>query len=90
MIDGKKYPKMLVEWLDSGRGTDWADIASHSGAAPCFCVSVGFVLSETTDAIVLVQSVDEANQTACASITIPKACIKTSESLYMMGERGKL
>jgi len=82
----EKYPRVLVEWTDSGSAHQWDSIKAHSDHEPCYCMSVGFLLVETDKAVVLVQSIDDGNQNAAGSMTIPRVAVTGVYHLFMGDE----
>lgn len=80
-------PKMVrVEWVDSSsvHSTAWGDIeeAINGGLRMIErpCVSVGFLVSETEDALVLVPHLSgwplEVDDVGSGDMTIPKSAVK--------------
>lgn len=61
----------LVEWIDAEGGSRWQPEEFYTDAHVAHCVSVGFVMSEDRERIVLCQSLDAGNATADNHIVIP-------------------
>ena len=67
---------VLIRWDDSSFSHGgWVDEDELKTLNVSRGVSVGFVIEETKDKIVLVQNIGESKQRASA-IAIPKSCIK--------------
>lgn len=59
-------------WKDACTFDQWDDISSHEKLGLCTVHSVGFIVAETEEKITLVMSIDPVNDTAFASLSIPK------------------
>ena len=75
---------VLVEWMDSchwSPGT-WVDLdpLEHDEASACDVVTVAFLVQETDDALVLAQSITEAND-GTGMFVIPKSCVRSVREL---------
>lgn len=72
---------LLVEWIDSHAGRGWRSLDEVERCCEILhCRSVGFVVKETKDCIMLAGSISgERNRDiglcACGDITIPKRAI---------------
>lgn len=71
---------VIVEWIDSSSGEGWRptdELATQT--APVRCQSVGWVLAETKEAIVLVAHTSGGHNSyreyARGDISIPKGCV---------------
>lgn len=76
------YPLMLVEWEDSARPISaWQWIEDYALPKTIRCLSVGYLIAETEDAIALAPNLGDIEQQkaqACGIIRIPqRAIIKT-------------
>ena len=72
---------VCVEWIDSARhGTDWLHRDDVLGRGACICSSVGWVLEETEDHILLAPHLNSEQQTL-GSLSIPLCAIINCESL---------
>ena len=65
---------VLVEWIDSSTEYGWLKVESFDTSV-VKCQSVGFLIKETDDAIVVTLSRSDSGRCADA-ITIPKCSIK--------------
>lgn len=63
-----------VTWVDSQSSSDWQPAPDEVGAA--IVESVGFVILETEDTLVLTHSLDRENGNICLDMAIPKCSIK--------------
>ncbi len=69
----RRFPVVWVEWVDSVAASGWvADqyAVSHNLA----CISVGFLVAESEEAITVAASISSAGQIDCP-ITIPRCAI---------------
>jgi hypothetical protein len=77
----KKYDLVYVEWLDAyGCSTDWSTMESFApDDGPVLNYSVGWLLYDVNDCIVLVPHITGENkqchETGCGDMTIPKCNI---------------
>jgi hypothetical protein len=79
----KKNKLVLIEWLDSHSGRGWQTIDQlESTAKPLYCRSVGWIVSENEDCMVIVPHIGGEKQgeimfQGCGDLTIPtKAILK--------------
>lgn len=69
---------VYIEWVDSTHQAGWLTEEDVQASGVARCVSVGFRVLETSDAITLALSQDvrpEAGRPHGSTITIPKQCI---------------
>jgi hypothetical protein len=76
------YPLMIVEWEDSARPIPaWQWIEDYELPKTIRCLSVGYLIAETDEAIALAPNLGDIEQPkaqACGIIRIPqRAIIKT-------------
>lgn len=71
----KKAVVEQVTWLDPASRAGWGDLDEYETASYIVCVSVGILLKDTKDKLVLVQSMSRRNMKVAESITIPKGII---------------
>ena len=74
VLDRTLRRAVFVEWMDAvGWHAGWIDLDQISERLSCTTIlSVGYVLRENKDEIVLVQSVDTKNATGDHVLAIPK------------------
>ncbi len=70
---------VFVEWVDSCYDHEWKRLKDVSDVA--FCKSVGLLVKENKDEIVIAQSLSE-NGNASETIAIPKCSIKKKKIIY--------
>lgn len=75
-----------VEWLDSNGTGSWTTFKELREEKPAFCQSVGYVLTETEDAVSLLQSVfmavsEDRLDSGMHHLIIPKVAITKQETL---------
>ena len=69
-----------VEWVDSHSGKGWADLDRIKASAELLhIVSVGWVIAETKDQLVLCSTLSDIQGTG--DISIPKCCITKRRTL---------
>ena len=70
---------LYVEWVDAAAGNGWEKVERLDDIHKC--ISIGFLVKETKESIVLAAAVseDEAN----ATIAIPKAWIKRKKRVKL-------
>ena len=84
----KKYKladmKMVrVDWLDAmSDDNTWQEISELAKQTLKPVTSVGWILTENKDNIILVSSFDEDAQMGGGGCTIPKACVKKITAIY--------
>lgn len=78
----KKNKLVEVEWIDSCSYHRWTD-PDHLGeiAVPSDCRSIGYLLVNDKDRIVVVQSLDDDGGSASEAMAIPKVCVKKIRTL---------
>jgi len=69
-----KTKMIYIEWVDSATHYGWRD--RDEKYLPLTITSIGFVLSETEDNIVISTSLDGVNEMAIGPMVIPKCSIK--------------
>lgn len=83
-------PMVLVEWLDSrGVHQAWTDIEDIEGMKFCFNLSVGFMVYQDEDRIVLcphIADAEEKDREGCGSMAIPRWTVQRIVEL----ERGRV
>jgi hypothetical protein len=79
------YPLMLVEWEDSARPIPaWQWIEDYEVPKTVRCLSVGYLIAKTDDAIALAPNlgdIDQPKAQACGIIRIPQRAIIKSKRL---------
>lgn len=80
---------VLIRWVDSyGCSTDWNEIANARAIAH-ECVSVGWIVKDGVDAVVVVPHLSPANddiaavEQGCGDMTIPTSAIRSIEDLVL-------
>ena len=68
-------PMVRVEWLDSWSEHGWRPVSEGAELGPDHCVSVGFLINDAPDRLVLAHSVSTEIQNAAGWLTIPKVAI---------------
>ena len=71
--------KVYVEWVDSARNNDWNtvdEINFKTSFRPIEVETVGWLIHETDDYIVVAQSIGYEPEQFCGTMTIPKCSIK--------------
>lgn len=78
---GDKYLKLVyVEWLDHASFTEstWREADEYEDLNPATCKTIGWILRETEDMIILVQTIhysDEFEDKYCGEMGILKGAI---------------
>jgi hypothetical protein len=82
------YRLVLVEWIDAfGCSDRWADMDDVKPSVP-ICCSVGFLVAETDDALLVVPHVAFGEHVVkegqgCGDMTIPKVAVKSMVDLLI-------
>ncbi len=81
-----KYPLVKINWVDASRLSDgWMDMEKIPGAYLHKCVSVGFVIKENEDGIILVPTIadieHEENTHTYGGMLIPTCSILSKKKL---------
>ena len=86
--DMPPYPLVFVRWLDSyGCSSEWSEISNADEPVSHECLSVGWLVQETSEVIVLVPHYSPAHkrigaeEQGCGDMTIPKVAIKSRRIL---------
>lgn len=72
---------VMVTWVDSVRNSAWDTRQAHEAINPSECVSVGFLLSEDDDKIIIYNSDDPALNSLGMSLTIPRIAVRSITEL---------
>lgn len=72
-----KYPLVLVIWDDAETDSGWEQVPDK--LEPCLATSVGFLVRQTQDYILLAMSYDETNTDN--RFQIPKSVVKNMKEL---------
>jgi hypothetical protein len=83
-LPASPYPLVIVEWEDSARPIPgWQWIEDYELPQTIRCLSVGYLIAETGDAVALAPNlgdIDQRKAQACGIIRIPqRAIIKTKK-----------
>jgi len=80
-VDGerRKYPLVLVEWLDASARAGWTDLADAKDCPLAPCMSVGFLIHKDKDRLVVVATV--GTYAMGDRIAIPKPWVTKIEYL---------
>jgi hypothetical protein len=78
MSDKPSFPLVWIEWNDAATIDPWTPI-DDLDVEPQRCVSVGFLVRESAEAVCV--SVSVGGDDACGSIVIPKGCITRREPM---------
>lgn len=71
---------VLVQWLDIVGDSEWHD-ESEEWLEPCVCYSMGWLVHDCPDYLVIVSStIPDAEQTG-AQTSIPKGCVQKTVRL---------
>lgn len=71
----------IVKWVDSGGRNSWMSMDEAERENVCQCESVGWIVSDNEERIVIVQSRDHSNGTVHSTMTIPKVAVKSVQYL---------
>lgn len=79
------YPLLYVEWIDaSTTGAAWSDVSDLKDVAPAYCRSVGWLIAEGPEHIVLAASIGDDEEDAVGNdISILKVTIKKRKRLKL-------
>ena len=66
-------PIVQVTWLDPAGKSGWTDLEGLAEAKPVTCTTVGWLITDTPDNIVVVASLGASD--GADSTTIPRACV---------------
>ena len=73
---------ILVEWTDCISYDSWDDFSEHEDLELPTILSVGFLIKETDDKVILSSLVDDENEQMGMSQAIPKAVIKSMKRIF--------
>lgn len=71
--DDSLYPVYEIHWVDSTSCAEWSEVDAMD-EHPMDCVSIGFLISETNDRVVISTTYD-SNEHAVDPLAIPKVAI---------------
>lgn len=72
------FKKVYVEWVDSSRNNDWNiinEIDFNLSFCPVNIETIGWLVHETDNYIVIAQSIGYEPEQFCGTITIPKCSV---------------
>jgi len=74
--------KVYIKWEDIFSHDPWTPIqeAISMMSEPCICETIGYILFENKDAIVICNTQNTESQ-VCGLIRIPKGCIKDRKAI---------
>lgn len=81
VVVAEARPLVVIEWVDSAQRERWAWIDEFErGTEVLICRTVGWVLAETDEAVVVVSSISgeknaELREAACGGMVIPKVAM---------------
>lgn len=69
---------LYVEWVDcvSITGNMWKSMKIVQDCEPSLCRSIGFIVAEDSEKIVMVNSIEPESDLVSGDLTIPKVAIK--------------
>lgn len=89
----KNYPLVYIEWADSfGCSSEWTSTADVADVEH-ICISVGFLLKESKDIVVIVPHFSPANEKidakeqGCGDMAIPRSAIRQLRTLKIMKKK---
>lgn len=69
------YPVVRVQWTDSrGCQANWTELEDYD-PKPCIMTSVGYLVIDNDDYIMLVPHLGEDPLQGCGDMTIPRVCV---------------
>ena len=81
-VGAKKNSLVIVEWLDTNSGCEWEDPEELENWEPALCYSVGWIINENDDYVVILADHSEAGRGRHEKPgygghrAIPRGCIK--------------
>lgn len=83
------YKLVQVLWIDAESHPDWRELSEVIADGTLECISVGWLVSEREDRIVLVASVDlgDDGEMVASHITIPRSALKEIKELTIKKSR---
>jgi hypothetical protein len=89
-IDIEDFPVVRVEWIDSVQEHGWSyleESLKKSNDEAMECVSVGFLVKETDNFIVLAESFMMASSSVSGFMQIPKVAVDKIDTFQVSGVR---
>ena len=77
-----KYPAVYIEWFDAQSEDNWHFVDELEDELPLIR-TLGFLLREHKDRIVVAQNLDSENESTSMVMTIPRAWIKRKRRLKL-------
>ena len=75
-----KYPLYIVQWDDAESAVDWQEEPLEP-LAPCICTSIGFLVRDEPDRILIADSYFDGTRTISNTIKIPRGMIREMREL---------
>ncbi len=87
-LDPTDYRLVQVKWTDAESHYKWADLADAIKETDMFCVSIGWVLLDAPDRLVIASSISlqEDAEMVSGHLTIPKGMVKEIKELTLKGK----
>ncbi len=82
-IPPEKRKIICVDWDDAAHTDGWRHAERIAEDTPLRCRTIGFVMSETKDKIVLAQNLSLEQPTGSEAMTIPKSLIRRRRRLRL-------
>ncbi len=84
MTRSKRYYAVQVTWHDAFTVDKWRPTEEHVdvGKSPCVCVSVGWLLYQDKDIVVIGQSLSAGGTRVGESLTVPRGMVKQLRYLH--------
>lgn len=67
---------VMVRWVDSLRNSAWDKRSVHESMVASECTSVGYLLKDGEEDIIIYQSIDPDTNSVGCSLTIPKVAVR--------------
>lgn len=68
---------VYVEWVDArGVTTDWVPIEELTSGTPCICISVGLLLADEPDRVIILPHFGIDPNSGCGEMVIPRSQIR--------------
>lgn len=75
------FAVVYVEWIDSESDNEWTPLAEVTGTALTLTHSVGLLVHDSADLIVLALSYDSGTESINGFMTIPRSAVRKMRTL---------
>lgn len=84
----KDFPRVTVRWVDSACRVAWRDLEELEEDKPTTCETMGWLVKEEKEYVIVAASRDDVNDRWADSTSIPRGCVLGIQALSLGRKKG--